>query len=65
MLAKLLTIGLDHSRCKDRVALITADQKEYLIKDGTLNKFEQAIDFLAKNTQFPSAMYQNSLSQMS
>jgi hypothetical protein len=65
MLARLLTVGLDEERRRNRTALISADQKEYLIKDGTLNKFEHAIDFLAKNTQFPSAMYQNSLSQMS
>lgn len=38
--------------------------KEYLIKDGTLNKFIDGIDFCAKYTQFPRARLKNSLSEM-
>ena len=65
MLSKLITVGLDFDRRKERIALIVADQKEYLIKDGTLNKFEDALDFITKHTEFPSAMCQNSLTNMS
>ena len=44
--------------------LISSYQKEYLIKDGTLNKFVDGIDFCSKYTQFPRARLKNSLSDM-
>lgn len=53
------SISYDKVKC-----LVTAYQKEYLIKDGTLNKFIDGIDFCAKNTQFPRARLKNSLSEM-
>ena len=65
ILAKTFTIGLDSPETSEgRKALIVADQKEYLIKDGTLNKFEDSIDFLSKHTQFPQTKDKDSLTTM-
>ena len=44
--------------------VITAYQKEYLIKDGTLNKFISMADFCAENTQFPRRRLKNSIQEM-
>lgn len=44
--------------------VILADQKEFLIKDGTLNKFEDMVDFQAQNTQFPRKRLKSSLGDM-
>lgn len=43
---------------------IAAYQKEYLIKDGTLNKFMDGIAHCAKHTQFPSRKLKQSLSDL-
>ena len=62
----MFTIGLDKERCNGRVGLITADEKKFLIdNDGTLNKFETALDYLAKYTQFPTTCSQKSVTNMS
>ena len=44
--------------------VITAYQKEYLIKDGTLNKFLSMVDFCAEHTQFPRRRLKSSLQDM-
>lgn len=44
--------------------MVTAYEKEYLNRDGVLNKFVSMIDFLAKHTQFPSARLKSSLTDM-
>lgn len=44
--------------------VITAYQKEFLIKDGTLNKFLSMADFCADNTQFPRRRLKSSLQDM-
>lgn len=44
--------------------VITAYQKEYLTKDGTLNKFLSMADFCAENTQFPRRRLKSSLQEM-
>lgn len=44
--------------------IITAYQKEYLIKDGTLNKFLSMADFCAEHTQFPRKRLKSSLQDM-
>jgi hypothetical protein len=44
--------------------VITAYQKEYLTKDGTLNKFLAMADFCAENTQFPRRRLKQSLQEM-
>lgn len=64
ILCKFFLLG-ESSISYDKVkCLVTAYQKEYLIKDGTLNKFIDGIDFCAKYTQFPRARLKNSLSEM-
>lgn len=45
-------------------AVVMAYQKEFLTKDGTLNKFEDMIDFLAENTEFPRKTLKRSLGEM-
>ena len=45
-------------------AVIMAYQKEFLIKDGTLNKFEDMYAFTAQNTQFPRKTLKSSLNDM-
>ena len=63
-LARLFTCG-DNKKARRKVlGIVTAYQKEYLVKDGTLNKFVAIIDFLAKTTQFPRARYKSSFNEM-
>ena len=45
--------------------VVLADNKDFLTRDGTLNKFESMIDFQAENTQFPRKRLKNSLNDMS
>jgi hypothetical protein len=65
MLAKLFTLGENKNACKNVRGLITAYQKEYLNKDGTLNKFVDMIDFAAQHTEFPARRLKDSLNEMS
>lgn len=44
--------------------IVTAYQKEYLTKDGVLNKFVDMANFCASNTQFPRKRLKNSLQEM-
>lgn len=44
--------------------VVTAYQKEYLTKDGVLNKFVDMANFCATNTQFPRRRLKNSLQEM-
>lgn len=44
--------------------IVTAYQKEYLTKDGVLNKFVDMANFCATNTQFPRKRLKNSLQEM-
>lgn len=44
--------------------VVTAYQKEYLTKDGVLNKFVDMANFCATNTQFPRKRLKNSLQEM-
>lgn len=44
--------------------IVLADNKDFLIKDGTLNKFESMIDFQAQNTEFPRKRLKSSLNEM-
>jgi hypothetical protein len=44
--------------------VVTAYQKEYLTKDGTLNKFLAMADFCAEHTQFPRRRLKQSLQEM-
>lgn len=64
LLAKIFTCGESLETSKEVTGLVTAYEKEYLTKDGILNKFVSMADFCAENTQFPSARYKNSLADM-
>lgn len=65
MLSRLFTIGIGEKELSTkRKALIVADLKTYLIDDGTLNKFEDSLDHLAKNTEFPQHKERDSLTNM-
>ena len=57
-------LGENGIACRKITTVITAYQKEYLIKDGTLNKFLSVVDFCAKNTQFPRLRLKSSLQEM-
>ena len=64
ILAKLFVVGENKENCQKVRALVMAYQKEYLTKDGTLNKFVDIKDFLTEQTQFPSRMLKRSLQEM-
>ena len=64
ILSKCFVVG-DNEETKENVrAMVTAYQKEYLVKDGTLNKFVEMVDFQAQHTQFPSKRLRSSLQDM-
>lgn len=64
VLSKLFVVG-DNEETQNNVrAMVTAYQKEYLTKDGTLNKFVEMVDFQAQHTQFPSKRLKSSLQEM-
>jgi hypothetical protein len=64
ILAKLFILGENEDTSKSVRAMVTAYQKEYLTKDGTLNKFVEMIDYIAQNTEFPSKRLRSSLQDM-
>lgn len=64
ILAKLFIFGENEDTSKSVRAMVTAYQKEYLVKDGTLNKFVEMIDYIAQNTEFPSKRLRSSLQDM-
>lgn len=65
MLAKRFIMGESKEVTRGVNCMATAYQKEYLTKDGLLNKFQSYIDFCAQNTQFPSRRLKSSLQEMS
>lgn len=64
MIAKRFILGETKETNREVKCLATAYQKEYLVKDGLLNKFQSYIDFCAQNTQFPSKRLKSSLQDM-
>ena len=55
----------ENRESKKRInTIVTASQKEYLIKDGTLNKFMAIIDFCSSNTQFPRKRLKESIQEL-
>lgn len=64
ILACIFICGESATSNKNCRAIITAYDKEKLIKDGTLNKFIEAIDFCAEHTEFPSLRLKDSLAGM-
>ena len=65
MIAKRFILGESREVNKEVKCLVTAYQKEYLTKDGILNKFQSYIDFAAQNTEFPTRRLKSSLNEMS
>lgn len=63
-LTKHFLIGESAEACREIRSLITAYQKEYLVKDGTLNKFVSMIDFNAEYTEFPAKRLKSSFQEM-
>lgn len=57
-------LGENKTAYESITSLATAYQKEYLTKDGVLNKFVSMANFCAKNTQFPRRRLKNSLQDM-
>lgn len=53
MIAKRFILGESQEVNKEVKCIVTAYQKEYLMKDGILTKFQSYLDFIALNTQFP------------
>lgn len=45
-------------------SVVTAYQKEYLTKDGVLNKFSSMANFCAEHTQFPRKRLKSSMQEM-
>lgn len=64
ILSKLFVLGENKQTSKQVRGMVTAYQKEYLTRDGTLNKFVEMIDFLAQETEFPSKRLRSSLQDM-
>ena len=64
-MARLFTVGASNHVKEEVRGVLVAYEKEYLNRDGTLNKFVSMIDFLADNTQWPSTRHRNSLVEMS
>ena len=63
-LSKEFIIGENKISQKGIKGMVVAYTKEYLTRDGTLNKFEKMIDFIAQNTQFPSKRLKASIGDM-
>lgn len=64
ILAHNFILGETVNACKGTTSLATASQKEYLIKDGVLNKFVSMANFCAQHTQFPRRKLKQSLQDM-
>lgn len=64
ILAHNFILGENSIACKEIVSVATAYQKEYLTKDGVLNKFISMANFCAEHTQFPRKRLKSSLQDM-
>lgn len=67
-LSKIFVIGdrlsINPKKKTSARGVLMAYQKEFLNKDGTLNKFEDMIDFVAQNTEFPRKRLKSSINEM-
>lgn len=52
-LARNFILGENENACKEVNSFAIANEKEYLVKDGVLNKFLSIIDHVADNTPWP------------
>ena len=57
-------LGENSTACREITSIATAYQKEYLIKDGVLNKFISMANFCSQHTQFPRKRLKQSLQDM-
>lgn len=57
-------LGVNRESHSNVRAVVTASKKEYLTKDGTINKFLEMADFLAEHTQFPRRRLKDSMQEM-
>lgn len=64
ILSHIFILGENEDAHEKVKGIVTAYQKEYLTKDGVLNKFVDMANFCATNTQFPRKRLKNSLQEM-
>lgn len=64
ILNHIFVVGENEGAHEKVKGIVTAYQKEYLTKDGVLNKFVDMANFCATNTQFPRKRLKNSLQEM-
>lgn len=64
ILAHDFIIGVNEVAHHKVTAAVTAYQKEYLTKDGVLNKFFSMVNFCSKYTQFPRKRLKSSMQEM-
>ena len=64
VLTRILVVGENEIEKKKVRGLVSAYSKEYLSKDGILNKFWDGAVHCAKHTQFPSAKLKKSWSDL-
>ena len=64
ILNHIFIVGENEEAHEKVKGIVTAYQKEYLTKDGVLNKFVDMANFCATNTQFPRKRLKNSLQEM-
>lgn len=64
ILNHIFVVGENKEAHEKVKGIVTAYQKEYLTKDGVLNKFVDMANFCATNTQFPRKRLKNSLQEM-
>lgn len=64
ILNHIFVVGENEEAHEKVKGIVTAYQKEYLTKDGVLNKFVDMANFCAANTQFPRKRLKSSLQEM-
>jgi len=64
MAAHNFIFGENKESNKEHKTIITTSKKEYLVKDGTLNKFMSIIDYCASYTEFPRRRLKESIQEM-
>lgn len=52
-LARNFILGEDETACREVSSFAVANEKEYLVKDGVLNKFISIVDFCGDHTPWP------------
>lgn len=57
-------VGVNQIAHEKVMSVVTAYQKEYLTKDGVLNKFTSMANFCAEHTQFPRKRLKSSMQDM-